>query len=637
MPIRIKDKSTGVISSGLPSEGNQIVVYDGTSGASVKPAPIVITDLAEFQSVGNQDVDLFVDTDTQSLDIGHTAIAVTLNGDSLVLTGTTSIQLDSTSIDVGQATGTTVVRGSTTTIASDSQAGSTTTVNGKTINIGEADSTVNFNGTVNNNNVTNLNVTDKLITINDGGGAGSGNGSGLEVEENATITGYLKTKSDRNGWDMKAPNQTGVATIEIDSDNFTVDKTIVKGPTSGTDNKLIKSDGTNGRLIQESGITIDDSDNMSGIGTINSGGIQSSGDVDAVNVSVSGKLETAETANRALETNASGEVSASAVTSTELGYVSGVTSSIQGQLDGKQTNTLTDGNILIGNSSNEATSVDPSSAGDIEADETNGLTIKAGAVDTDELATDAVEEAKIANGAVTDDKVASGIDAAKIADGSVSNTEYQYLDGVTSGIQGQIDSKMDKITSTDEAIARYDGTSGDVQDSGVTINDSDEVSGITQLNVDNIRLDGNSVSSTDTNGNLNLSPNGTGRVISSNETELQGAVSVAKTDDNSTTGANQTLSLPSTEIVRLGNAGLTSIDGITAPTRSQKVTLINATGNSITISNDLGATAANRILTGLKTDLTIEDEASINLVYDLTESRWMVVGGTGSGIGRRWN
>jgi hypothetical protein len=32
----------------------------------------------------------------------------------------------------------------------------------------------------------------------------------------------------------------------------------------------------------------------------------------------------------------------------------------------------------------------------------------------------------------------SGIDAAKIADGSVSNTEFQYLDGVTSAIQTQI-------------------------------------------------------------------------------------------------------------------------------------------------------------------------------------------------------
>jgi hypothetical protein len=49
-----------------------------------------------------------------------------------------------------------------------------------------------------------------------------------------------------------------------------------------------------------------------------------------------------------------------------------------------------------------------------------------------------VTTAKIAAGAVTDAKVATGIDAAKIGAGSVSNTEFGYLDGVTSGIQGQI-------------------------------------------------------------------------------------------------------------------------------------------------------------------------------------------------------
>jgi hypothetical protein len=41
-------------------------------------------------------------------------------------------------------------------------------------------------------------------------------------------------------------------------------------------------------------------------------------------------------------------------------------------------------------------------------------------------------------GAVGNTEVATGIDAAKIADGSVSNTEFQYLNGATSNIQDQI-------------------------------------------------------------------------------------------------------------------------------------------------------------------------------------------------------
>lgn len=38
----------------------------------------------------------------------------------------------------------------------------------------------------------------------------------------------------------------------------------------------------------------------------------------------------------------------------------------------------------------------------------------------------------------------TGIDAAKIANGNVSNTEFQYLDGVTSAIQTQIENKVTK-------------------------------------------------------------------------------------------------------------------------------------------------------------------------------------------------
>jgi hypothetical protein len=50
----------------------------------------------------------------------------------------------------------------------------------------------------------------------------------------------------------------------------------------------------------------------------------------------------------------------------------------------------------------------------------------------------------IDNEAVTNAKVASGIDAVKIGAGSVDNTEFGYLNGVTSAIQTQLDSKVDE-------------------------------------------------------------------------------------------------------------------------------------------------------------------------------------------------
>lgn len=43
--------------------------------------------------------------------------------------------------------------------------------------------------------------------------------------------------------------------------------------------------------------------------------------------------------------------------------------------------------------------------------------------------------------AITAASLPSAIDAAKIADGSVSNIEFQYVNGVTSAIQTQLDSK----------------------------------------------------------------------------------------------------------------------------------------------------------------------------------------------------
>lgn len=68
-------------------------------------------------------------------------------------------------------------------------------------------------------------------------------------------------------------------------------------------------------------------------------------------------------------------------------------------------------------------------------------------------------------------------------------------------------------TITDNAIPRYTGTNGYIQNSLVTIDNTGIMSGATQLNVDNLRLDGNTISSTDTNGDLILTPDGTGDLV----------------------------------------------------------------------------------------------------------------------------
>lgn len=93
------------------------------------------------------------------------------------------------------------------------------TVGANDVTIGAASSRVvipgdlEVQGTTTTVDTTNLIVKDKLVTINNGGSAASGGGSGIEVEEDSSITGYVKTASDRNGWEFKAPNSAGVTTL----------------------------------------------------------------------------------------------------------------------------------------------------------------------------------------------------------------------------------------------------------------------------------------------------------------------------------------------------------------------------------------------------------------------------------------
>ena len=65
----------------------------------------------------------------------------------------------------------------------------------------------------------------------------------------------------------------------------------------------------------------------------------------------------------------------------------------------------------------------------------------------------------IDNGVVTDAKLGTGIDAAKLGDGTVSNAEFQTLNGVTSAIQTQLDGKVDEnaaITGATKTKITYD-------------------------------------------------------------------------------------------------------------------------------------------------------------------------------------
>jgi hypothetical protein len=73
-------------------------------------------------------------------------------------------------------------------------------------------------------------------------------------------------------------------------------------------------------------------------------------------------------------------------------------------------------------------------------------------VTTDKLAANAVTTAKILNANVTNEKLATGIDATKLADGSVTNTELQYIGTLTSDVQAQINALSTSGSSSTIAI-----------------------------------------------------------------------------------------------------------------------------------------------------------------------------------------
>ena len=81
-----------------------------------------------------------------------------------------------------------------------------------------------------------------------------------------------------------------------------------------------------------------------------------------------------------------------------------------------------------------------------------------GSVDADSIAASAVTDAKIGTGAVTNAKLGTGIDAAKLADGSVTSTELQYINSLSSNAQTQISGvgggKILQVQSS------FDGTGG---------------------------------------------------------------------------------------------------------------------------------------------------------------------------------
>lgn len=115
-----------------------------------------------------------------------------------------------------------------------------------------------------------------------------------------------------------------------------------------------------------------------------------------------------------------------------------------------------------------------------------------------------------------------------------------------------------------------------------------------------------------------------------NKINLVQELNLTEAIDSSSTGSNALVPLTA-PVIRLTNASLVSIGNFDDVFNGKQVTITNDTGASVLIKNDSSGTAIKRILTGTGADLPLADEASLIISYDSNKTRWVVVGGSGSG------
>ena len=364
----------------------------------------------------------------------------------------------------------------------------------------EARRVANIAGAV--STITTGNLTASRALVSDGSGKVA-----ASTVPSANLAFILTAESDVqaqiNGLETRRTNNIAGGVSSILTSDLTASRALV----SGSGGKVEVSAVTSAEVAHLDGVT-------SAIQT----------QLDAKQATITGAATTIDdadlTASRAVVSSGSGKVAVSAVTSTELGYLDGVTSAIQTQLDSKQA-TIT----------GAATTIDDA---DLTAD-----------------------RAVISSG------------SGKVAVSAVTATELGYLDGVTSAVQTQLNAKQATITGAATSIDDADLTasralasdsSGKVAVSAVTATELGHLDGVTsaiqtQLDAVEARRAANNITTTFT-GQVNLSDDLviTGNLVVNGDTTTANSVNMV-VQDRMMMLANSATGTPATDVGILFNRG----------------------------------------------------------------------------------
>lgn len=143
-----------------------------------------------------------------------------------------------------------------------------------------------------------------------------------EMEAGVALSVDTGTVNAATLW-LQTSTVVTVGTTAVDFTTFGSSGDVV-GPATAVDKTIPRYDGTTGKLIQGSGVTIDDANKLSAV------------DLNASSL----------TASRAVVTDGSKNLASSATTATEIGYVNGATSNIQDQINAIQTSAANPNLIL---------------------------------------------------------------------------------------------------------------------------------------------------------------------------------------------------------------------------------------------------------------------------------------------------